>query len=291
VTGAPVPLPVPRVGRPAGAQPVLLAVAHGTAHRAGIAELEALIARVRALMPGLPVRLAYVDHEPPSVNRALAELASAGAPVAAVPLLLTAAAHSKGDIAGSVRLARSAHPGFRVVYGRPLGADPLVLSALTDRLATVGATASTAVVLTSAGSADPDANAEVWRVARLLWEYRGGGAPVDVAYASATTPTVTEAVERLRRLGHDDVAVAPYFLAPGRLPATVAAAGRAAGARVAAVLGAHDDVARLLLARYAEALGEAVTMNCDTCVYRAPWPGHEGRVGAVQRPHTHPADA
>jgi sirohydrochlorin cobaltochelatase len=288
VTG--VPLPQPRVGPPSQARPVLLAVAHGTAHRAGIAELERLMGRVRALAPGLPVRLAYVDHEPPSVNRALAELARSGVPVAAVPLLLTAASHSKGDIAGSVRLARSEHPGFRVVYGRPLGVDPLVLSALSDRLGEVGAGPSTAVVLTSAGAADPDANAEIYRIARLLWEYRGGGAPVEVAYASATTPTVAESVDRLRRLGHRDIAVAPYFLAPGRLPTAVASAARAAGARVADVLGAHDDVARLLLVRYDEALGEHVTMNCDTCIYRAPWPGREDKVGAVQWPHAHPAD-
>jgi sirohydrochlorin cobaltochelatase len=287
----PVPLPMPRAARPAEAQPVLLAVAHGTAHRAGIAELETLRDRVRALAPGLPVRLAYVDHEPPSVNRALAELAEAGTAVAAVPLLLTAASHSKGDIAGSVRVARSAHPGFRVVYGRPLGADPLLLSTVSDRLAAIGSSPSTAIVLTSAGAADPDANAEVYRVARLLWEHRGGTAPVEVAYASATTPTVTEAVERLRLLGHDDIAVAPYFLAPGRLPSAVAAAGRAAGARVAGVLGAHDNVARLLLARYAEALGGSVAMNCDTCLYRSPWPGREDKVGAAQWPHTHPADA
>jgi len=284
-----VSLPAPRVGQPAQARPVLLAVAHGTAHRAGIAELESLTARVRALAPDVPVRLAFVDHEPPSVNRALAELAGAGAAVAAIPLLLTAASHSKGDIAGSVRLARSEHPGFRVVYGRPLGADPLLLSVLSDRLAAVDAEPSTAVVLAAAGAADPDANAEIYRAARLLWEYRGGGAPVEVAYASATTPTVAEAIGRLRRLGHHDIVVAPYFLAPGRLPSSVGAVAGAAGARVAGVLGAHDDVARLLLARYTEALGDPVLMNCDTCLYRAPWPGHEHKVGAAQRPHPHPA--
>ncbi len=283
-----VPLPSPRIGRPAA--PVLLAVAHGTAFRAGIAELEKLMDRVRALAPEVPVRLAYVDHESPSVSRALGSLAGSGAAVAAVPLLLTAASHSKGDIAGSVRLARSSHPGFRVVYGRPLGADPLILSALSARLLSAGAGPSTAVVLTAAGAADPDANAEIYRVARLLWEYRGGGAPVEVAYASATTPTVADAVSRLRALGHDDIVVAPYFLAPGRLPRSVARAAAGAGARVADVLGAHDDVARLVLARYAEALGESLAMNCDTCVYRAPFPGHEEKVGAAQRPHTHPAD-
>jgi sirohydrochlorin cobaltochelatase len=49
-------------------------------------------------------------------------------------------------------------------------------------------------------------------------------------------------------------------------------------------------VAELVLARYAEAVGESVLMNCDACQYRSPWPGREKKVGQLQRPHAHPAD-
>jgi len=271
--------------------PVLLAVAHGTSHPPGIATLQALLERVRELAPGLQAELAFVDHEPPSVRGALRSFADRGAAVAALPLLLTAASHSKGDIAGAVRIARDERPGFAVTYGRPLGPDPLLLAALSDRVTEAGAGPETAIVLASAGAADPDANAEIWRAARLFWEFRRGGPPVEVAYASATTPTVTQTVDRLHRLGHDDVLVVPYFLAPGRLPGGVRRDALAAGARAADVLGAHESVARLVLARYAEAVGDSVLMNCDTCQYRSPWPGRETRVGQIQQPHSHPADA
>jgi sirohydrochlorin cobaltochelatase len=272
--------------------PVLLAVAHGTSYAPGIATLRALLERVRELAPGLPVELAFVDHEPPSVRGALTRFAAQGRPVATLPLLLTAASHSKGDIAGTVRLARHEHPGFDVRYGRPLGPDPLLLAALADRVAQAGAGRETAIVLAAAGAADPDANAEIYRAARLFWEYRRQPeAPVEVAYAGATTPGVTQAVERLHKLGHDDVLVVPYFLAPGKLPSAVRRDSLAAGARSAEVLGAHGAVAELLLARYAEAIGGSVLMNCDTCQYRSPWPGRENKVGQLQQPHTHPADA
>lgn len=270
--------------------PVLLAVAHGTSYAPGIATLHALLDRVRALAPGLRVELAFVDHEPPSVRGALGAWASRGMPVVTLPLLLTAASHSKGDIAGTVRLVRDEQPGFSVSYGRPLGPDPLLLEALSDRVAEAGAGPCTALVLAAAGAADPDANAEIWRAARLFWEYRGGGAPVEVGYAGATRPGVAEAVDRLHRLDHDDVLVVPYFLAPGKLPAAVQRDALAAGARVAAVLGAHDALARLVLARYTEAAGGNVLMNCDTCQYRSPWPGREQKVGQLQKPHAHPAD-
>ena len=258
--------------------PVLLAVAHGTVDPDGVRTLDSLVDRVRALAPGVGVELAYVDHVPPSVTRRLRELAAQKVEVAAVPLLLIAAAHSKGDIPASINVVRAAHPDTRISYGRPLGPHPLLQSALDARLREVGADPSYAVVLAAAGSADPDANAEVAKVARLLWEWRRG-APVESAYAGTTSPSVGTAIERLRRLGHDRVAVSPYFLAPGRLPRSVAAAAEAGNAVLAGVLGDQEDVARLVLERYAEALAGDLRMNCDTCRYRAP-----------QRPHSHPDD-
>jgi sirohydrochlorin cobaltochelatase len=272
------------------ADPVLLAVAHGTASRPGIEVLHALMDRVRALAPGVTVELAFVDHEPPSVRAALAGLAETDRPVGVVPLLLTAASHSKGDIAGTIKLTRAGQPSADLRYGRPLGLDPLLLASLADRLAEAGGGAESAVVLAAAGAADPDANAEIWRAARLLWEYRGGGPPVEPAYASATTPTVTDAIARLRLLGHTDIVVIPYFLAPGHFSQAVQADARAAGVRPAEVLGAHDAIAHLVLARWSEALGNQVLMNCDTCLYRAPWPGREDKHGQPQRPHAHPSD-
>jgi sirohydrochlorin cobaltochelatase len=177
-----------------------------------------------------------------------------------------------------------------VAYGRPLGAHPRLLDVLSARLAEAGAGPDTAVLLVSAGSADPDANAEIPRIARLLWERRRVAAPVEIAYASATSPTVPEALERLRLLGYGDVVVVPYFLAPGRFTAAVAAAAAAGGARMADVLGAHPDVARAVLERYEEAVAGDIRMNCDVCMYRVAWPGKETRVGAPQKPHAHPSD-
>ena len=267
-------------------RPALLAVAHGTRNPADLGTLGGLVDRVRSLEPGLRVELAYVDHAVPSVSSALAGLAAAGVPTAVVPLLLSAGAHSKGDVPAAIQQARADHPGWVVAYGRPLGPHPLLLAALDRQLHAAGVGPSTAVVLLAAGSADPDANADVAKLARLLWEWRGGGAPVEPAYAGATAPSVTEAIDRLRRLGQADIAVAPYFLAPGRLPAKAAYPG----VRVAAVLGDTDEVAQLLLERYHEALAGDLRMNCDVCRYRVPWPGREDSVGARQRPHPHPVD-
>jgi sirohydrochlorin cobaltochelatase len=149
------------------------------------------------------------------------------------------------------------------------------------------------VVLVAGGALDPDANAQVAATARLLWEGRGWPS-VDVAFASTTRPTVPEALERLRALGHRRVAVARYFLGPGHLPRLVERLAHGVDgvdAVVTAPLGAAAELSELVLTRYDEALRGDLRMNCDVCLYRVPMPGHAHAVGAVQEPHAHPDDA
>ena len=55
-------------------------------------------------------------------------------------------------------------------------------------------------------------------------------------------------------------------------------------------LGPDDRVARLVLARYREAIEGDPRMNCDLCVHRVALPGFEHKVGAVAMPHFHPQD-
>lgn len=265
--------------------PVLLAIAHGSREPAAAALLDRLMDRVRGLAPDLDARLSYVDHVMPSVGQALDDLGFWSADVVAVPLLLSAASHSKGDIPGSIMAARGRHRGLSVRYGRVLGPHPLLLRALAQRLAEAAVPESAAVVLAAAGAADPEANADVARTARLLWEFRGGG-PVEAGFAAATEPGVAAVVDRFRRLGYDDIAVASYFLAPGRFAATPATLG----VPVTQPLADTDAVAELVLERYAEAVAGRAVMNCDCCIYRTPWPGREHRVGQPQRPHAHPGE-
>ncbi|MEU5269469.1 CbiX/SirB N-terminal domain-containing protein [Streptomyces hygroscopicus] len=109
------------------------------------------------------------------------------------------------------------------------------------------------VVLAAAGSRDPDAALDTARAAALLGA-RLGGVPVLPGYASGSGPTVSEAVRILTALGHDRIAVASYFTAPGRFATECA---EAAPGVVAAPLGAHPAVARLVLHRYEQALASA----------------------------------
>lgn len=277
-------------------KPPLLLVGHGTKDDAGVLEFGAFVSRLADRLP-VPVAGGFIELSAPPLTSAVAGLYAAGhRHLAAVPMMLVAAGHGKGDIPGALAREQGRFTDLSYVYGRPLGPHPVLLSLLTERLRAACADTETAVLLVGRGSTDPDANAEVHKVARLFWEV-GDASMVEPAFVSLARPSVPEGLERCRLLGARRIVVLPYFLFPGVLPdRVVAQAAEYALAhpdldiRSADVIGDCDGLADLVAERYDEALIGDIRMNCDTCVYRTALPGFEDRVGAPQRPHHHPDD-
>ncbi|WP_069812989.1 sirohydrochlorin chelatase [Streptomyces sp. TP-A0874] len=236
----------------------MLIVAHGSRDPRHPATVAALTERVRKLRPGLRVEAGFLDFCAPSVPRLLDRLAAdAVGRVVAVPLLLTRAFHATVDVPAALADARRRLPRLTIDQAEVLGPSPLLLSALDHRLAQAGVRpgdrGGTGVVLAAAGSSDPEAIAVIAEIARE-WR-RTGWYAVRPAFASGPRPRTAEVVRRLRAEGARQVAVAPYVIAPGRLPDRIAAGARAGEADVLAeVLGARPELARLLLDRYDTAL-------------------------------------
>ncbi|MDJ1137775.1 sirohydrochlorin chelatase [Streptomyces iconiensis] len=239
-------------------RPALLLVAHGSRGPRHAATVGALAARVRSALPGVRVRVGHLDFDAPSVPDALARLYGEGVREAvAVPLLLTRAFHAKTDIPAVLTEATRHLPGMEVRQADVLGPHTLLVTALERRLRQAGLrpedTSSTGVVLASAGSSDPEAIAVIAEIARE-WRRTTGWCAVRPAFASAALPRTAEAVHALRADGARRVAVAPYVLAPGRLPDRIAAGAHESGAEVLApVLGAAPELARVVAQRYTEA--------------------------------------
>lgn len=282
----------------------LLVVGHGTKDPGGVEDFLALVDRTRALLAhgGSTVATGggFIELSAPPLTDVVAQLWAQGHHhVAAVPLVLVGAGHAKGDIPGAMAREIGRRPGLSYVYGRPLGPHPILLDLLAERVdaALAGSTRrGTTVLLVGRGASDPDANAEVVKTARLLWEGRGYDG-VETCFVSLAGPDVPAGLQRARLLGARRVVVAPYFLFRGVLPNRVvaqvndwAARSPEVDVRVADVLGDCDALAELVVERYHEALAGDLRMNCDTCVYRSPMAGHERLVGRPQTPHDHPQD-
>ncbi|OEV04400.1 sirohydrochlorin chelatase [Streptomyces oceani] len=257
----------------------MLLVAHGSRDPRHAATVQALCASLRTHRPELRVTAGYLEFNAPSVPQVLERLAASGRAgrgpgrtgvvstgtgagtreVIALPLLLSRAFHAKTDIPGVLRAVAGRLPRLSVRQAEVLGPHQLLVTALERRLSEAGLrptpaeAARTGVVLASAGSTDPGAHAVITEVARQ-WRRARGWHAVRPAFASATGPGTAEAVRRLRAEGAERVAVAPYVIAPGRLPERIVEGAGEAGADVLApVLGAAEELVRVLLLRYDEA--------------------------------------
>ncbi|GAA3867828.1 sirohydrochlorin chelatase [Streptomyces sedi] len=240
--------------------PALLLVAHGSRDPRHAATVLALTERVRAAAGGTEVACGFLDFALPEVGGALGGLRAAGhRAVVAVPLLLNHAFHAASDLPELLARERARLPGLAVWQSEVLGPDPLLNGLLERRLAEANggpltARAETGVVLASAGTSDLGGRAALERLAER-WRAEAGWGAVVSAYASAGAPDPGRAVRELRAEGARRVAVAPYVIAPGRLPDRVLAGAREAGADlVAPVLGAAPELARVVLDRYRAAV-------------------------------------
>jgi cobalt/nickel transport system ATP-binding protein len=283
-----------------GADAGLLLVGHGSRSAAGVAAYWQFADVLRAAAPDLAIGCGFIELAQPTLDDAIDSMIAGGVmDLVAVPLVLLGAGHMKNDGPATLARARTRHPTVTMRYARDLGIHPLVLAVAEERVkqALGGADVhddGTAVVLVSRGSSDPDANADLYKVARLLLDSRGL-AMVEPAFVSLAPPGVAAALERARRLGARRVAVVPYFLFTGVLVERIADQARAWAAdhpEVEVVLGPElgpdRRIAALVLERYREAMAGETRMNCDLCAYRVALPGYEARVGLALGAHPHP---
>ncbi|HYN96046.1 MAG TPA: CbiX/SirB N-terminal domain-containing protein [Pilimelia sp.] len=236
----------------------MVLVVHGSRDPRAAAATHALVRAVAAARAGVDVRASFLDHTAPAPGEVLRAVEAAGHTRATVvPLLLTAAFHTRVDVPAVLAEARAAGLRLPVLVSDALGpvgdaVPPLLVAGLRRRLAESGAVYD-AVVVAAAGTRDSAARATVVAAAAALGAALG--VPCEVAYASAAPPTAGAAVARLRARGAQRVAVAAYFLAPGRLYDVAVDSALAAGAvGVSAPLTDAPELARLVLARADAAL-------------------------------------
>ena len=284
---------------------------HGSRSQAAVDEFAVLAQKLPALLPeDWMVDYGYLEFANPVIRDGLDRLRAAGCErILAVPGMLFAAMHSKNDIPTVLNTYAAKH-GIDVRYGRELGVDPKMISAAAGRVqAAVDAAnaasgevplTETALVVIGRGASDPDANANVSKITRLLWEGFGFGW-AETGYSGVTFPLVAPTLEHVARLGYRRVIVFPYFLFTGILidriygfTDQVAAAHPDIAFVKAGYLNDHDQVLATFAERIIETAGDTPPPNCGICAYRTQVLAIEGQpvreIPAAERA-AHPAFA
>lgn len=270
---------------------------HGTRVPEGAQQFTGVAGQVARRLAPIPVTHAFLELSEPLLGERLDEVYAAGArSILVVPGMLLTAGHVKTDIPALMRGWQESHPDVDLRYGRALGLCPPMLDAARDRVEEALAKANgsvrrdeTHLVVIGRGSTDPDANADVSKLARLLWEGMGF-AWADIGYFAVTFPTIDAVLDRAAGSGARRVVVAPYLLFDGVLARLLAERIAVAAERHPAVefvtagyLRDHDGVVAAFADRVREGLTEdAAAETCTLCKHRAPVLAFDADVGTPQ---------
>ena len=278
----------------------VLICGHGSRDPEAIAEFELLAAALRPRLPQFDFATGYLEFARPTIRDGLAELAARGArQILAIPGMLFAASHVKNDLPWEMNTFVADNPGIDVRMARDLAIDPKLLWAAAERIAAAAPEPAaipqtdTLLVVVGRGTNDPDANSNISKLARMLWEGMGFGW-AEVAFSGVAHPRVDAALARAARLGFPRIIVFPYFLFTGVLVKRIYAQTDAAAHLFpeiefikALYLRDHSGVLDAFSDRVEEVRDGQPAMNCQLCKFRTRIIGYENDAAAPQKGHHH----
>ena len=279
----------------------IMVCGHGSRDVDALTEFRFVAEGIKARLPQYPIESGYLEFARPIIRDGLDALKAKGVKrILAVPGMLFAATHVKNDLPWELNSFMADNPGVTVNFGRELGIEPRLLRACADRIAEAEAASAktiaredTLLMVVGRGTNDPDANSNISKIARFLWEGMGFGW-AEVAYSGVAYPSVDAGLKRATRLGYRRIIVFPYFLVTGILVKRIYEQTRGVAALFpeidfieAPYLRDHPLVLDAFADRAREILEGPPAMNCQLCKYRTQVLGYEAEVGARQEGH-HP---
>jgi sirohydrochlorin cobaltochelatase len=197
---------------------------HGSRDVEAITEFGAVAAGIAQRLPEYPVESGFLEFARPIIRDGLEKLRHKGVEhILAVPGMLFAAGHVKNDVPSVLNEYRAEFPRLKIEYGRDLAIDTRLLRAAGERIEQAERVSSrrvpreeTMLMVVGRGTSDPDANSNITKVARMLWEGMGFGW-AEVCYSGVTFPLVGPGLEHAVKLGYRRIIVFPYFLFTGVL--------------------------------------------------------------------------
>jgi sirohydrochlorin cobaltochelatase len=246
---------------------------------------------------GHDVEACDVEQPNAQLQRLVCEVVGRGATrLVLLPVTLHEAGVSDPRRADAMTAALEAYPFLRVHRGRPPATDDIARM-LGDRAREAARSLNgerhptqVVVVIATGDGGNPARNADVARLARLVYEAHGF-AEVTYAFVGLTTPSVGEVIARAARLGARDVVLVPHFLFEPRTRRCLVQQARAAGAAarvevaVARMLDTHPGLVWALVRRHLEALADAA-LRAPEAGGSAPWVNPE-LLRVLQQAHAH----
>ncbi len=284
----------------------LLTIGHGTRDESGRQSFLDFTAAYQALDTSRPVLPCFLELTEPTIQQGVDFCVEQGyTELSVLPILLFAARHNKFDVTNELDRARVRHPQVKFHYGRHFGINPGIVELWKSRLAELDTMdecdrADTVLLFVGRGASDPDANGDLYKLARILWE-GSGYSTVEICFIGITHPRLEEGFRRARLYNPKRIIVLPYFLFTGTLvkkifDITFAEQQQYPEIKIDCLpeMGLHPQLLSVLREREIETQLGLVQMNCEMCKFRLAAAGnnssgHEHGHDHHHHDHSHPA--
>jgi sirohydrochlorin cobaltochelatase len=245
-------------------------------------EFVSLLEHLRTVFPAKLCAVGFLESASPALTASLAELVQQGAgEITVLPGMLLATGEIQKAILSLFKRFQAEYPDIKLSRGEALGVHAKWLRAARERIESCEAELGsgydrkhTLLLVAAQGTTDPEANAVVSKITRLLWEGMGFGW-AETCYSEATLPRVSEGLAQSQRLGFRQIVLFPWSLFNqgliGRIHAA-AATYQALNHQVRMVkvppVGIHPLVLEAFVERVQQAENGTGNMNCQFCRYR-----------------------
>ena len=281
----------------------LLMIGHGTKDETGRQSFLDFAAIYQGLDTSRLVLPCFLELTEPTIQEGVDRCVEQGyTDLSVLPILLFAARHNKFDVTNELDRARQRHPQVKFHYGRHFGITTGILDLWRSRLAKLDQPqwkrSQTVILFVGRGSSDPDANADVCKLARILWE-GSGYSTVETCFIGITHPRLEEGFRRARLYQPKRIIVLPYFLFTGVLVKKIFDITAQQQEQYPDIpmtclpeMGLHPQMFSILRERELETQLGQVQMNCEMCKFRleAVAANGNGHVHAHGHQHHHSHD-
>jgi sirohydrochlorin cobaltochelatase len=262
----------------------LLAIGHGTRDIEGREDFLDFVRVYQTLDSSRPVVPCFLELTSPTIQEGIEFCIEQGhTEISVLPILLFAARHNKFDVTNELDRSRLRYPQLKFYYGRHFGITPGILELWQERLAQLDEPehnpeniprSETVLLFVGRGSSDPDANSDVSKMARILWE-GSGYQTVETCFIGITHPRLEEGFRRARFYQPKRIIVLPYFLFTGVLVKKIFDITAKEQQQYPEILmkclpemGIDPQLMQVLRDREIETHLGQVQMNCELCKFR-----------------------
>jgi sirohydrochlorin cobaltochelatase len=284
----------------------LLLIGHGTKDAEGRQTFMDFAQVYQDLDPSRPVVPCFLELTNPTIQEGVESCVKQGyTDFSVLPILLFAARHNKFDVTNELDRTKLHYPEVNFHYGRHFGITPGILELWQERLNELDQPehnphhippSETVLLFVGRGASDPDANSDVYKLARLIWE-GSGYKTIETCFIGITHPRLEEGFRRAYFYEPKRIIVLPYFLFTGVLVKKIfdiTAQQQEQNPHIAMTclpeMGIHPQLLQVLRQREIETQLGQVQMNCEMCKFRLVASHHNGDTHGHNHNHNHNHD-